>query len=430
MLVRSLAPLLLLSPPPPRASVRLCQAGFAELIPDLPAAVHESLSARGLHRPTPIQAATLPRAHAGESLLLHAETGSGKSMAFLLPALMRLGLAGAVDQPSEQSERGEAAVLVVAPTRELAVQLANEAACVMPAPGAVQIIAIGATPDPLALLRASVVTCTAAELLALMRSEGDNAGIVISWMSRVRALVLDELDMLLPVASTYGTRAAQRKKAEARKESAVTPAEELVRVVVETASADDLQVLAASATMSRPTRLKLARVLRRDPLGRWYNKPPQIIRPAALEGIDLSTVARAVVVPAGVTHRYVKLASSVRLKRLTPAAAAKRAKPRRLTLKQKRAAKATARKQARRTLADGELHPLLVCVRDSLAAVEPSSALVFLCRSSGLTVRRASRELRKMGLPGMRPRRTRAHLLMPPTPPPAFCFLLSARVPA
>ena len=44
-----------------------------------------------------------------------------------------------------------------------------------------------------------------------------------------------------------------------------------------------LQLLAASATVSRPYRAKLARVLRRDPLGRWFDVQPQIVRPHGLE---------------------------------------------------------------------------------------------------------------------------------------------------
>jgi hypothetical protein len=60
-------------------------------------------------------------------------------------------------------------------------------------------------------------------------------------------LIMDELDMLLPVSSTYGINAAKRKKTENKKGSEVSPAEELVRLVLEASSAADLQV-AASAT--------------------------------------------------------------------------------------------------------------------------------------------------------------------------------------
>lgn len=118
----------------------------------------------------------------------------------------------------------------------------------LPAAGAVQIVAIGATPPAAALLGASVITCTAPELLALLRSEGEGvAGVVDAVLSQVRVLIMDELDMLLPVSSTYGINAAKRKKTENKKGSEVSPAEELVRLVLEASSAADLQV-AASAT--------------------------------------------------------------------------------------------------------------------------------------------------------------------------------------
>ena len=53
------------------------------------------------------------------------------------------------------------------PRRELAVQLANEAAGLCTREDAVQIVAIGCAPQPAALLGASVICCTAAEFMAL-----------------------------------------------------------------------------------------------------------------------------------------------------------------------------------------------------------------------------------------------------------------------
>ena len=272
----------------------------------------------------------------------------------------------------------------------------------LPSAGAVQIVAIGATPPAAALLGASVITCTAPELLALLRSEGEGvAGVIDAVLSQVRVLIMDELDMLLPVSLTYGINAAKRKKTENKKGSEVSPAEELVRLVLEASSAADLQVLAASATVSRPTRLKLARVLRRDPLGRWYDAPPEMVRPPELEQMDLSTVPRAVVIPREISHYYVRLDASVKLRRILPKAAARPVSKRRQTLKQKRTAKLAAQKATRGQPAEGDIHPLFTSLEAAHSALDPSSALVFLCRSSGLTVRRAARELRELGLPAL-----------------------------
>ena len=77
----------------------LTAPAFADLLPSLPPAVAASLAARGIRTPTPIQAAALPRIAAGESVLLHAETGSGKSLAFLLPSLTRCRLPPAPAPP-------------------------------------------------------------------------------------------------------------------------------------------------------------------------------------------------------------------------------------------------------------------------------------------------------------------------------------------
>jgi ATP-dependent RNA helicase RhlE len=67
----------------------------------------------GFTRPTPIQEQALPAGLAGKDLLAAAQTGSGKTAAFLLPILQRL-----IDQP-----RGRTRALILTPTRELAAQI-------------------------------------------------------------------------------------------------------------------------------------------------------------------------------------------------------------------------------------------------------------------------------------------------------------------
>ncbi|MDP2956537.1 MAG: DEAD/DEAH box helicase [Longimicrobiales bacterium] len=67
----------------------------------------------GFTRPTPIQFEAIPHALEGRDLLACAETGSGKTAAFLLPILHQL-----LDRP-----RGTTRALVLAPTRELALQI-------------------------------------------------------------------------------------------------------------------------------------------------------------------------------------------------------------------------------------------------------------------------------------------------------------------
>ncbi|BEV71489.1 MULTISPECIES: DEAD/DEAH box helicase [unclassified Paludibacterium] len=79
-----------------------------------------ALEDAGYSEPTPVQAEAIPAALAGEDLLVSAQTGSGKTAAFLLPALVKL------TERSTGSGKGPR-VLVLTPTRELAQQVEKNA---------------------------------------------------------------------------------------------------------------------------------------------------------------------------------------------------------------------------------------------------------------------------------------------------------------
>ncbi|MBU2588414.1 MAG: DEAD/DEAH box helicase, partial [Alphaproteobacteria bacterium] len=89
--------------------------------PDLPAGLAEALTQRGYEALTPVQTAVLePEAH-GRDLVVSAQTGSGKTVAFGLAfAEQVLGDDGRVPPAREPL------ALVIAPTRELALQVARE----------------------------------------------------------------------------------------------------------------------------------------------------------------------------------------------------------------------------------------------------------------------------------------------------------------
>ena len=103
-------------PPPARAP-----AGGASMdIPPfrnlgLPAPLLEAVEALDFERPSAIQALAIPPALAGKDLVGLSETGSGKTAAFVLPALSRINLEHDVPQ-----------VLILSPTRELVVQVCEE----------------------------------------------------------------------------------------------------------------------------------------------------------------------------------------------------------------------------------------------------------------------------------------------------------------
>ena len=77
----------------------------------------QALTAAGYTEATPVQAKSVPEALAGHDLMCSAPTGTGKTAAFVLPALQKLL------QPA-QPGRGPR-VLVLTPTRELAMQVTS-----------------------------------------------------------------------------------------------------------------------------------------------------------------------------------------------------------------------------------------------------------------------------------------------------------------
>jgi ATP-dependent RNA helicase RhlE len=81
--------------------------------------LQRNLQTIGFERPMPIQSATIPPALKGLDILGSAETGTGKTAAFLLPLLQKLIAAPRSHQPR---------ALVLTPTRELALQVAEQAA--------------------------------------------------------------------------------------------------------------------------------------------------------------------------------------------------------------------------------------------------------------------------------------------------------------
>ena len=82
---------------------------------ELPEALRKALEAAfEITEPMPVQEASYPLIAAGKNVVLQSRTGSGKTLAYLLPFLAKM-------TPGESGNR----LLVVAPTQELAVQIAN-----------------------------------------------------------------------------------------------------------------------------------------------------------------------------------------------------------------------------------------------------------------------------------------------------------------
>jgi len=141
----------------------------------------------GYTAPTPIQAAAIPAILAGHDVIGIAQTGTGKTAAFTLPILTKLAA-----QPA--GARRGTRVLVVAPTRELALQIGENIRAYarhLPLTVATVFGGVGENPQIRALRAGTdVIIACPGRLLDLMgRHNGDFSGL--------QFLVLDEADRML-----------------------------------------------------------------------------------------------------------------------------------------------------------------------------------------------------------------------------------------
>ncbi len=104
----------------PQAEYDSKPVGFDTL--GLESSLIEGIRIRGFLSTTPIQSAVIPIVMSGDDLIGCADTGTGKTAAFLLPILNRMLRARAL----APDERGYTRVLILAPTRELAVQIEDD----------------------------------------------------------------------------------------------------------------------------------------------------------------------------------------------------------------------------------------------------------------------------------------------------------------
>ena len=148
-----------------------------------------ALAARGYAEPTPVQAAVLRPDAAGRDLVVSAQTGSGKTVAF--------GLAMAAEVLGEEESFGSAeapSALVVAPTRELALQVERELAWLYAPTGARVVACVGGMDirrEQRALTQgAHLVVGTPGRL----RDHLERGNLDVS---ALRAVVLDEADEML-----------------------------------------------------------------------------------------------------------------------------------------------------------------------------------------------------------------------------------------
>ncbi|HWL54443.1 MAG TPA: DEAD/DEAH box helicase [Chthoniobacteraceae bacterium] len=156
-------------------------------------AIVTALQETGYSQPTPIQAAAIPIILSGRDLIGIAQTGTGKTAAFVLPILSRLAPQENVPPPPPPRHPGTRA-LIIAPTRELVVQIEENAriyAAHLPLRIATVFGGVGERPQIEALRTgADLVIATPGRLLDLMQRGYGSFG-------KLEFLVFDEADRML-----------------------------------------------------------------------------------------------------------------------------------------------------------------------------------------------------------------------------------------
>ncbi|NMM51636.1 DEAD/DEAH box helicase [Paenibacillus aquistagni] len=143
----------------------------------------QQLKELGIHTPTPIQEASIPLIQKEQDVIAEAQTGTGKTLAFVLPMLERINTA-----------RDDVQGLILTPTRELAIQITTELKKLSPIVGARVLAAYGGqdVERQLQKLKGAVhiVVATPGRLLDHLRRGSISLG-------KLRMLVLDEADQML-----------------------------------------------------------------------------------------------------------------------------------------------------------------------------------------------------------------------------------------
>ena len=169
----------------------------------------ESLTGMGATTPFPIQASTIPAAITGRDVLGRGKTGSGKTIAFTVPLVMKLVAAGSVPR-----KPGKPRALILAPTRELADQIDRTVNGIARAVGFYTTCIYGGVPQRKqenAMSRGvDIVVATPGRLEDLMSQR-------IIDLSEVETLVVDEADHMCDLGFIEGVRRIMRAAGDSQK---------------------------------------------------------------------------------------------------------------------------------------------------------------------------------------------------------------------
>jgi superfamily II DNA/RNA helicase len=196
----------------------------------------KAIAGCGYTTPTPIQAQAIPKVLAGHDLIATAQTGTGKTAAFVLPALQRLS------EPSAVKGRGPR-VLVLTPTRELANQVTDAVRSYGKFMRVRTAAILGGMPyrEQLRLLSQPVdlVVATPGRLIDHLERGRIN-------LSRLETLILDEADRMLDMGFSE----------DVDKIAAAAPADR--QTLLFTATMDGAMVKLAQRLLKEPVRVEIA----------------------------------------------------------------------------------------------------------------------------------------------------------------------------
>ena len=171
----------------------LANGAFTQLIPEL----QQAISGRGYHTPTPIQEQAIAYLLDGRDLIGCAQTGTGKTAAFILPILQYLA------KNPRLRMRGKNRVLILAPTRELAAQIGDSVrhyGRYLKVLHTVIFGGVGQSPQVRALARGvDIVVATPGRLLDLINQRH-------IYLDNTEIFVLDEADRMLDMGFIHDVK--------------------------------------------------------------------------------------------------------------------------------------------------------------------------------------------------------------------------------
>uniref|UniRef100_A0A3P9MIY8 RNA helicase n=1 Tax=Oryzias latipes TaxID=8090 RepID=A0A3P9MIY8_ORYLA len=153
-----------------------------------PLTLNNNLKKAGYEAPTPIQMQMVPIGLTGRDVIASADTGSGKTVAFLLPVIVR-----AMEKPADGVCSPVA--LILTPTRELAIQIERQAKeLVIGLPNMRTALLVGGMPLPPQLHRLKssikIVIATPGRLIDILKQK-------VLQLDKVKVVVVDEVDSML-----------------------------------------------------------------------------------------------------------------------------------------------------------------------------------------------------------------------------------------